>query len=67
MDARMLQKRYDVVLAEAQFLRGRVRHLEFELGAFRPAAYKADVRIDLLNRTNEKLVIENRQLVVHCS
>jgi len=67
MDARMLQKRYDVVLAEAQFLRGRVRHLDLELGAFRPAAYKADVRIDLLNRTNEKLVIENRQLVVHCS
>ena len=62
MDARLLQKRYDIVLAEAQFLRGRVRHLELELGALRPAAYKADVKIDLLNRANEKLEIENRQL-----
>ena len=38
----MLQKRYDLVLVEAQFLRGRVRHLELELGVLRPAAYKAD-------------------------
>ena len=62
MDARLLQKRYDIVLAEAQFLRGRVRHLELELGALRPAAYKADVKIDLLTGANEKLRIENRQL-----
>ena len=62
MDACLLQKRYDIVLAEAQFLRGRVRHLELELGALRHAAYKADVKIDLLNRANKTLGIENLQL-----
>ena len=62
MDARTLLKRYGQVLQETQFLRGQVQHLNLELNALRPQAYKADQKIDRLEQANQKLLIENRHL-----
>lgn len=62
MDRRTLEKRYDEVLQEAQFLRDRSRHLEGELSACRPALYRADCRIDRLEQRNVKLAAENKTL-----
>ena len=62
MDARTLSKRYDQVLAEAQFLRSHNMHLEQELRVLRPESYRQDQRIDRLEQRNEKLVAENKSL-----
>jgi hypothetical protein len=55
MDGRTLLKRYDQVLREAQFLRGRNRELEQELRVSGPALYRADQRIDRLEQRVERL------------
>jgi len=62
MDGRTLLKRYDQVRQEAQVLRDRCRHLEWELRSCRPALYRADQRIDRLEQRNAKLTAENRVL-----
>ena len=62
MDARTLSKRYDQVLAEAQFLRLQNRHLQQELGVLRPESYRQDQKIDRLEQRVEKLAAENKSL-----
>jgi transposase len=62
MDGRTLEKRYDQVLQEAQFLRGRCQHLGWELNACRPALYRADQTIDRLQKRNQHLTRENELL-----
>src|SRR5208337_628557 len=62
MDGRTLEKRYDEVLRETQFLRDRCRHLEQELNACRPALYRAEQRIDRLEQRNAGLAAENQRL-----
>lgn len=61
MDAREL-KRFERRTSEAQFLRGRVHHLELELRALRPQAYRADQKIDRLEQSNAKLKAQNLAL-----
>jgi len=62
MDGRTLERRYDEVLREAQYLRGRCHHLELELRACRPALYRADQKIDRLEQRLEKVLAENKML-----
>ena len=62
MDGRTLEKRYDQVLQEAQFLRGRCRDLEHELRVAGPALYQAHRRIDQLQQRNRELSAENKVL-----
>jgi chaperonin cofactor prefoldin len=62
MDGPTLEKRYDQVLREAQYLRGHCHHLELELRALRPEMYRADQRIDRLEQSNRKYRQENRRL-----
>jgi transposase/polyhydroxyalkanoate synthesis regulator phasin len=62
MDGRTLERRYDEVLREAQYLRDHCHHLELELGACRPALYRADQRIDRLEQRVGKLSAENKIL-----
>lgn len=62
MDGRTLEKRYDEVLSEAQFLRDHCRHLEQELRVCRPQLYHAAQRIDRLEQRNLKLKAENAVL-----
>ncbi len=62
MDGRTLERRYDEVLREAQFLRGQCHHLEMELRACRPALYRADRKIDCLEQRLEKILAENKML-----
>jgi hypothetical protein len=62
MDRRTLEKRYDQVVDEVQFLRLRVRDLEQELEVTGPALYRADQRIDRLEQQRDKLAAENQVL-----
>lgn|SRR5208282_7063 len=62
MDGRTLQKRYDAVLPEVQFLRDHCRHLQLELRACRPALYRAYQGMDRLQQGNQKLQSENARL-----
>ena len=62
MDGRTLERRYDEVLREAQFLRDHCRHLEQELRVCRPALYRADQRIDRLEQRLAKVMAENNIL-----
>ena len=62
MDGRTLERRYDEVLRESQFLRGRCHHLELELGACRPELYRAGQKIDRLEQRLKKLSAQNRTL-----
>jgi transposase len=62
MDGRTLEKRYDEVLREAQYLRGHCRHLEQELRVCGPELYRAAMRIGRLEERLEKLSAENQIL-----
>ena len=62
MDGRTLEKRYDQVLQEAQFLRSRVQQLEQELRVCGPELYRAYQRIDRLEQSNRKYRDENQRL-----
>lgn len=62
MDGRALERRYDEVLREAQFLRDHCRHLELELHACRPELYRAGQKIDRLEQRVAKLSAENKVL-----
>lgn len=62
MDGWTLQKRYDQVLREVDFLRGECRHLKREVDTYRPACYRADQRIDQLEQRNKQLRHENQLL-----
>jgi len=62
MDGRTLEKRYDQVLQEAQFLRNHCHHLEWELRGCRPELYRAHQRIDHLEQRNRELRQENALL-----
>jgi transposase len=55
-------KQYEQWKQEVQFLRGRNQHLERELMTYRPAWYRASVRIDKLEQRVEKLAAENKLL-----
>lgn len=61
MDGREL-KQYERWKEEVQFLRGENQRLRLELGACRPALYRAGNRIGKLEQRLEKLQIENAQL-----
>ena len=61
MDARE-SKQYERFKDEAQSLRGHVYHLEAELRALRPRAYRADGKIDRLEQRLEKVLAENALL-----
>ena len=54
MDARLLQRKYDQVLHEAQSLRISCRDLKQELNVCRPELYRADQKIDRLEQSNAK-------------
>lgn len=58
----MLQRRYDEVRDEVESLRLRCRDLERELGACRPALYRADQKIDRLEQRLEAVLAENKIL-----
>lgn len=62
MDGRTLEKRYDQVLQEAQYLRGRCRDLEQDLRVCGPQLYRAHQRIDRLEQSNRKYRDENKRL-----
>ena len=55
-------KQYERWKEEVQFLRGRNQHLERELMTYRPAWYRASIRIDKLEQRVEKLAAENKLL-----
>jgi transposase len=61
MDGREL-KQYERFKEEAQFLRSQSQHLQRELDTYRPAWYRASVRIDKLEQQVEKLKAENKAL-----
>jgi transposase len=61
MDGREL-KQYERFKEEAQFLRSQNQHLQRELDTYRPAWYRASVRIDKLNQQVQKLRAENKTL-----
>jgi septal ring factor EnvC (AmiA/AmiB activator) len=61
MDGRTLEKRYDQVLQEVQYLRDHCRHLEQELRVCRPALYRADQRIDRLQQSHHKYRDEHKR------
>ena len=61
MDAREL-KQYERFKDEAQLLRAHAHHLELELGALRPQAYRSDQTIDRLRQANARLKAENLAL-----
>jgi len=61
MDGREL-KQYERFKQEAQFLRSENQHLRRELDTYRPAWYRASVRIDKLEQRVEKLTAENKAL-----
>jgi transposase len=62
MDRRTLEKRYDQVADEVFTLRLVVRDREQELAACRPQLYRANQRIDRLQRQRDKLAAENKLL-----
>lgn len=62
MDARTLQKRYDQVLQEAQFLRSRCNHLEQQARVDGPGLYRAYQKINRLEHRLEKVLAENKML-----
>jgi transposase len=62
MDGRTLEKRYDQVLQEAQFLRSHSMHLEQELWVCRPELYRAHQQISRLKKLSHKLRDENQLL-----
>src|SRR5580658_5458370 len=61
MDGREL-KQYESWKEEVQRLRGENQHLQRELDTYRPAWYRASVRIDELKQRVEKLDAENKLL-----
>lgn len=61
MDGREL-KQYERFKQEAQFLRSQNQHLERGLNTYRPAWYRASVRIDKLEQQVKKLKAENKAL-----
>lgn len=61
MDGREL-KQYESWKQEVQRLRGENQHLRRELDTYRPAWYRASVRIDKLQQRVEKLTAENKLL-----
>lgn len=61
MDGRELAQ-YERFKEEAQFLRSENQHLRRELDTYRPAWYRASVRIDQLEQQVEKLKAENKTL-----
>jgi len=61
MDAREL-KQYERFKCEAQSLRDQNHHLDLELRALRPQAYRAEQTIDRLRQSNAKLEAENLSL-----
>jgi len=62
MDGGTLERRYDEVLREAQYLRGHCHHLELELRMCRPALYRADRKNERLEQRLEKVLAENKML-----
>jgi transposase len=61
MDGREL-KQYERFKEEAQFLRFENQHLRGELDTYRPAWYRASVRIDKLQQQVKKLKAQNKTL-----
>src|ERR1700730_6252154 len=61
MDGREL-KQYERFKQEAQCLRSQNQHLERGLNTYRPAWYRASVRIDKLEQQVKKLKAENKAL-----
>ena len=61
MDAREL-KQYESWKEEVQRLRAENQHLQREVDTYRPAWYRASVRIDKLEQRVEKLDAENKRL-----
>jgi transposase len=62
MDARTLDRRYHELRNEVQSLRASNLHLEQELRALRPYAYRSDQKIDRLEQANARLKAENLSL-----
>jgi transposase len=62
MDARTLEKRYDQVLQEAQFLRSRCNHLEQQARVDGPELHRACQKIGRLEQRVAKLEAENTLL-----
>lgn len=62
MDGRTLERRYDQVLQEAQFLRAENQRLRNELNALRPQSYRDGMRIGRLEERLAKLSAENQIL-----
>ena len=59
MDRRTLEKRYDQVLQEAQFLRSRCNHLEQQARVDGPELYRAYQKIDRLEQRLSRVEAEN--------
>jgi transposase len=59
MDARTLEKRYDQVLQEAQFLRSRCNHLEQQTRVDGPELYRAYQKIDRLEQRLARVEAQN--------
>ena len=59
MDRRTLEKRYDQVLQEAQFLRSRCNHLEQQARVDGPELYRSYQKIDRLEQRLAKVEAEN--------
>jgi transposase len=62
MDGRTLERRYDEVLSEVQYLRNHSHHLELELHSCRPDLYRAHQQIARLKQVSRKLRDENQLL-----
>jgi chromosome segregation ATPase len=62
MDGRTLEKRYDEVRGEVQYLRLRCRDLEQELRVCGPELHRAHQRIDRLEQSDVKYRDENKRL-----
>jgi transposase len=62
MDGRTLEKRYDEVMQEVQYLRDHCRHLQQDVLVTGPQLYRAHQRIDRLQQRNEALAAENKRL-----
>jgi transposase len=62
MDGRTLEKRFDQLQREVQYLRDENRHLRLELNACRPELYRANQKIDRLEQRNHIYHDENKRL-----
>ena len=62
MDRRTLEKRYDQVTQEVQFLRYRCRDLEQEARVIGPELHRAYQKIDRVEEQRDKLMAENKVL-----